>query len=113
MIPLAIVAYVAHMYVHSDRPSLAIAPPNGMIAATADWHHRVVVIDRSSRRIVWQYGHYDAPRNRAGPTQQARRVGPPARLDRRLRVQRREQACGVAMRRSLDDCLGGRSAPRS
>ena len=27
------------------------------IAATDDWHHRVVVIDRRTKRIVWQYGH--------------------------------------------------------
>jgi hypothetical protein len=46
-----------------DRPSLAVPLPNGMIAATDDWHHRVVVIDRSSKRIVWQYGHFDAPGN--------------------------------------------------
>jgi hypothetical protein len=44
-----------------DRPSLAVALPNGTIAATDDWHHRVVVIDRASKRIVWQYGQFDAP----------------------------------------------------
>ena len=31
--------------------------PNGMIAATDDWHHRVVLIDRATKRIDWQYGH--------------------------------------------------------
>ncbi len=40
-----------------DRPSLAVAFPNGTIAVTDDWHHRVVLIDRRSKRIVWQYGH--------------------------------------------------------
>jgi hypothetical protein len=40
-----------------DRPSLAVRWPNGMIAVTDDWHHRVVVIDRRTKRIVWQYGH--------------------------------------------------------
>jgi outer membrane protein assembly factor BamB len=40
-----------------DRPSIAVELPNGMIAATDDWHHRVVVIDRATKRIVWQYGH--------------------------------------------------------
>src|SRR5206468_11178520 len=40
-----------------DRPSLAVRWPNGMIAATDDWHHRVVVIDPRTKRIVWQYGH--------------------------------------------------------
>ena len=40
-----------------DRPSLAVRWPNGMIAVTDDWHHRIVVIDPKTRRIVWQYGH--------------------------------------------------------
>lgn len=44
-----------------DEPSIAVELPNGMIAATDDWNHRVVVIDRASRRIVWQYGHDGAP----------------------------------------------------
>jgi hypothetical protein len=44
-----------------DRPSLAVALPNGMIAATDDWRHRVVVIDPSTKQIVWQYGHLDTP----------------------------------------------------
>ncbi len=41
-----------------DRPSLAVRWPNGMIAVTDDWHHRIVVIDPSTKRIVWQYGHF-------------------------------------------------------
>ena len=41
-----------------DRPSLAVRWPNGMIAATDDWHHRIVVIDPKTKRIVWQYGHF-------------------------------------------------------
>jgi hypothetical protein len=41
-----------------DHPSLAMELPNGMIAATDDFHHRVVLIDPASKRIVWQYGHY-------------------------------------------------------
>jgi hypothetical protein len=40
-----------------DRPSLALQLPGGTIAATDDWHHRVVLISRASKRIVWQYGH--------------------------------------------------------
>ncbi len=40
-----------------DRPSLAVALANGTIAATDDWHRRVVLIDRRTKRIVWQYGH--------------------------------------------------------
>jgi DNA-binding beta-propeller fold protein YncE len=40
-----------------DQPSLALALPNGTIAATDDWNERVVLIDRANKRIVWQYGH--------------------------------------------------------
>jgi outer membrane protein assembly factor BamB len=40
-----------------DRPSLAVAFPDGKIGVTDDWHHRVVVIDRRTKRIVWEYGH--------------------------------------------------------
>jgi len=35
--------------------------PNGTIAATDDWHHRVVLIDRTAKKIVWQYGHDGTP----------------------------------------------------
>jgi hypothetical protein len=40
-----------------DQPSIAVMLPNGMIAATDDWNHRVVIIDPTTKRIVWQYGH--------------------------------------------------------
>ncbi len=40
-----------------DRPSLAVRWPNGMIAVTDDWHHRIVVIDPKTKQIVWSYGH--------------------------------------------------------
>jgi hypothetical protein len=43
------------------QPSLAVALPNGTIAATDDWDHRVVLIDRASKKIVWQYGHDGVP----------------------------------------------------
>jgi hypothetical protein len=39
------------------QPSLALALPNGTIAVTDDWHHRVVLISCASGKIVWQYGH--------------------------------------------------------
>jgi hypothetical protein len=29
-----------------------------MIAVTDDWHHRVIVIDPRTKKIVWQYGHF-------------------------------------------------------
>lgn len=44
-----------------DRPSLAVRWPNGMIAITDDWHHRVVVVDPHTKRVVWSYGHLDRP----------------------------------------------------
>ena len=40
-----------------NKPSLAVRLPNGLIAATDDWNHRVIVIDPRTKRIVWQYGH--------------------------------------------------------
>lgn len=49
-----------------DRPSLAVRWPNGMIAVTDDWHHRVVVIDPHTRQIVWSYGHDGVPGIAAG-----------------------------------------------
>ncbi len=48
-------------YGELDRPSLAVRWPNGMIAVTDDWDHRVVVIDPRTKRIVWQYGHRGMP----------------------------------------------------
>jgi hypothetical protein len=49
-----------------DRPSLAVRWPNGLIAVTDDWHHRVIVIDPRTRRIVWQYGHLGVPGSAPG-----------------------------------------------
>jgi hypothetical protein len=42
-----------------DHPSLALALPNGLIAVNDDYRHRVVLISRKAKRIVWQYGHTD------------------------------------------------------
>jgi hypothetical protein len=44
-----------------DRPSLAVRWPNGLIAITDDWHHRIIVVDPRTKRIVWQYGHLGVP----------------------------------------------------
>jgi hypothetical protein len=49
-----------------DRPSLAVRWPNGMIAVSDDWHHRIVVIDPQTKRLVWQYGHLGIPSPAAG-----------------------------------------------
>jgi hypothetical protein len=40
-----------------DKPSLAEPLPNGNILATDDDNNRVIVIDPTSSKIVWQYGH--------------------------------------------------------
>ena len=40
-----------------DKPSLAVALPNGLIAANDDYNDRVILIDPHTKRIVWQYGH--------------------------------------------------------
>jgi hypothetical protein len=39
-----------------NRPSLAIELPNGNIMANDDLNHRVIVIDKAAKKIVWQYG---------------------------------------------------------
>ncbi len=39
-----------------NRPSLAIELPNGNILANDDLNHRVIVVDKSSKKILWQYG---------------------------------------------------------
>jgi hypothetical protein len=49
-----------------DRPSLAVRWPNGMIAITDDWHHRVLVVDPHTKRVVWSYGHRDRPGSAPG-----------------------------------------------
>jgi len=49
-----------------DRPSLAVPIGNHLIAATDDYGQRVVVIDKRTKRIVWQYGHLDQPGSASG-----------------------------------------------
>ena len=44
-----------------DRPSLAVRWPNGMIAITDDWHHRVLVVNPRTKKVVWSYGHLNSP----------------------------------------------------
>ena len=39
-----------------DHPSLAAPLPNGLVAVNDDFNHRVVLIDRRTKRIVWQFG---------------------------------------------------------
>jgi hypothetical protein len=49
-----------------DHPSLAIPLPDGTIALNDDYHHRVVVIDPRTNKIVWQYGHTGHPGRASG-----------------------------------------------
>jgi DNA-binding beta-propeller fold protein YncE len=42
-----------------DHPSLALELPTGDIIVTDDARHRVIVIDRATKAIVWQYGVTD------------------------------------------------------
>lgn len=39
-----------------NHPSLALPLPNGNVLLNDDYNHRVIVIDRHSDKIVWQYG---------------------------------------------------------
>jgi outer membrane protein assembly factor BamB len=44
-----------------DHPSQAMELPNGDVILNDDNRHRVVVIDRQTKRIIWQYGVTDRP----------------------------------------------------
>ena len=61
-----------------DRPSLAVRWPNGMIAITDDWHHRVLVVDPATKQVVWSYGHLNQPGSATGLPEQAGRARPAA-----------------------------------
>jgi hypothetical protein len=39
-----------------NKPSLAIELPNGNILTNDDYNHRVIVIDKNTKQIIWQYG---------------------------------------------------------
>ncbi|MGA8031238.1 MAG: PQQ-binding-like beta-propeller repeat protein [Casimicrobiaceae bacterium] len=49
-----------------NHPSLALELPNGNVIANDDQRHRVIVIDRATKAIVWQYGVTDAPGHKTG-----------------------------------------------
>jgi hypothetical protein len=48
------------------RPSLAVELPNGNIIANDDLNHRVIVIDKATKKIRWQYGVTRVPGERDG-----------------------------------------------
>jgi len=49
-----------------NHPSLALPLPNGDILVNDDYNDRVIVIDPTRHRIVWQYGHTGVPGARPG-----------------------------------------------
>jgi hypothetical protein len=49
-----------------NRPSLAIELPNGNVLANDDLNHRVIVIDKASKKILWQYGVTGVPGSAPG-----------------------------------------------
>ena len=49
-----------------DHPSLALELPTGDIVVNDDLRHRVLVIDRASKEITWQYGVTDMPGHAPG-----------------------------------------------
>ncbi len=49
-----------------DKPSLAIELPNGNVLANDDYNHRVIVVDKQTKQIIWQYGVTGKPGNDPG-----------------------------------------------
>ena len=49
-----------------NKPSLAIELPNGNILSNDDFNHRVIVVDKKTKQIVWQYGVTGKPGNGSG-----------------------------------------------
>ena len=49
-----------------NHPSLALELPTGDVVLNDDERHRVLVIDRQSKTIVWQYGITDKPGHAPG-----------------------------------------------
>jgi putative pyrroloquinoline-quinone binding quinoprotein len=49
-----------------DHPSLAESLPNGDFLVTDDFNDRVIVVDPSTNRVVWQYGHTGVPGSAPG-----------------------------------------------
>ena len=49
-----------------NHPSLAQELPNGDVILNDDYRHRVIVIDRQTKQIIWQYGVTDHPGSKEG-----------------------------------------------
>jgi len=59
-------SYDAHESDQLKRPSLAIELPNGNIMANDDLNDRVIVIDKATKKIIWQYGVRGVPGRKPG-----------------------------------------------
>ncbi len=44
-----------------DHPSVAVGLASGLVALTDDRRHRILVVDRKTNRVVFQYGKTDRP----------------------------------------------------
>ncbi len=42
-----------------NHPSVAVGLPNGLVLLTDDWRNRVLVLDRKTSKVVFQYGRTD------------------------------------------------------
>lgn len=49
-----------------NHTSLGHALPDGNIIATDDANHRIIVVDRKTKKIIWQYGHKGKSGSAAG-----------------------------------------------
>ncbi|MDE2200958.1 MAG: PQQ-binding-like beta-propeller repeat protein [Rhodospirillales bacterium] len=49
-----------------NHPSLALELPNGDVVLNDDLRNRVLVIDRKTKKIIWQYGVTDRPGHKPG-----------------------------------------------
>jgi hypothetical protein len=49
-----------------NHPSLALELPTGDVILNDDQRHRVLVIDRVTKEIIWQYGVTDTPGHAPG-----------------------------------------------
>src|SRR5579872_245134 len=58
--------YAGDNLVKLNQPSLAIELPNGNILANDDFNHRIIVIDKQTKQIIWQYGVTGKPGNASG-----------------------------------------------
>src|SRR5262249_35249418 len=49
-----------------NKPSLAVEMPNGYVVANDEVNHRLIMIDKASHQIVWQFGVTGVPGSEPG-----------------------------------------------